>query len=126
MIPGEILSLAEPVELSVRGTPERLRLKNTGPVPVHLTAHFHLMEANKHLCFDRRKAYGKRLYTHAKGAVRFEPGETKQIEVVPIEGARRVFGFNGAVNGSLDETDPEMVLQRLIERGFRHQNEAAP
>ena len=125
MIPGEILSLAEPVELHA-GQSVRLTVTNKDSIPIHLTSHFHLMEANKRLCFDRLRAFGMRLHTHAKGAVRIEAGETTQIEIVPIGGTRRVFGFNGAVDGSLDETDPEMVLQRLIERGFRHQDEAAP
>lgn len=122
MIPGQILPLEEPVELPVRGTPEQLLVTNTGPTPVHLTAHFHLMEANRRLCFDRRKAFGRRLHTHAKGAVRFEPGETKQVEIVPIEGARRVFGFSGAIDGPLDKTDVDTVLQWLIDRGYCHRD----
>lgn len=125
MIPGQILPSAEAVELPARTPPERLTVINTGSVPVHLTAHFHLMEANRRLCFDRRRAYGMRLYTHAKGAVRIEPGETQQIEIVPIEGARRVFGFNGGVDGSLDDQDAVALVQRLIERGFCHRDEGA-
>ncbi|CAN5533605.1 hypothetical protein BH23CHL2_BH23CHL2_16090 [soil metagenome] len=123
MIPGQILPAAEAVELPARTLPERLTVTNTGNVPVHLTAHFHLMEANRRLCFDRRRTYGMRLFIHAKGAVRIEPGETQQIEIVPIEGARRVYGFNGGVDGSLDDPDRETIVRRLIERGFCHRDE---
>lgn len=123
MIPGEIVSDERPVEINAGLPVSSVVVTNTGPVPVHLTAHFHVFEANPRLRFDRLKAYGMRLDAHAKGAVRFEPGETKEIRLVPIGGRRIVRGFNGAVDGPLDDTDPEDALRRLTERGFLHEPE---
>lgn len=123
MIPGQILPHDEPVEINAGLPVTRLTVTNTGRVPIHLTAHFHIFEANPRLRFDRRKAYGMRLQTHAKGAIRFEPGETKEIRLVPIGGARTIHGFNGAVNGALDAVDVDEALERLIERGFAHEPE---
>ena len=123
MIPGQIVPAAEPVEANAGSPVSELTVTNTGKLPVHLTAHFHLFEANPRLRFDRRRAYGMRLATHAKGSVRFETGETKRIPIVPISGARIVRGFQGAVDGPLDEVDVEAALTKLIERGFLHQPE---
>ncbi|MEZ4524098.1 MAG: urease subunit beta [Thermomicrobiales bacterium] len=120
MIPGEILPGAKSVRLHADGEPRQLTLTNGGDVPVHLTAHFHLMEANKRLCFDRRAAFGMRLHIHAKGSVRIEPGETVTVEIVPIGGLRRVFGFNNAIDGPLDGIDPDKTVQQLVDRGFCH------
>jgi urease beta subunit len=120
MIPGEIVSTGAPVECNAGAPVTLLVVTNTGSIPVHVTAHFHVFEANPRLRFDRLSAYGKRLDTHAKGSVRFEPGETKEIALVPISGARVIHGFNGAVDGPLDQLAPEVALERLIERGFLH------
>jgi urease beta subunit len=98
-----------------------IRFTNTGDVPVQITAHFHVFEANPRLRFDRRRAYGMRLDVPANGSIRFEAGETRQIALVPIGGDRIVRGFNGAVNGALDSTDIEAALSRLTERGFLHE-----
>lgn len=125
MIPGQIIPAADPVEINAGLPVSEFVVTNTGAVPVHLTAHFHIFEANPRLRFDRRKAYGMRLATHAKGSVRFEPGETRRIQVVPITGNRIVRGFQGAVDGPLDETDVDGALAWLIERGFLHQPEAS-
>jgi urease beta subunit len=123
MIPGETLPAPDPVELHASAQRVPLTITNTGNLPVHITAHFHIMEANPRLRFDRRRAFGMRLYSHAKGAARFEPGETKVVQVVPIDGERRVFGFNGAINGMLDELNPDVVVRGLVARGFLHKPE---
>jgi urease beta subunit len=123
MIPGQILPASYAIALHASAAPLLLTVTNTGDVPVHITAHFHIMEANRCLRFDRRRAFGMRLHIHAKGAARFEPGETKAIEIVPIEGGRRVFGFNDAINGELDAQNVDDVLRGLVERGFLHQPE---
>ena len=123
MIPGEILPASDPVEINPGSPVQSLTVTNTGQIPIHLTAHFHLFEANPRLRFDRRKAYGMRLATHAKGAVRFEPGESMSISIVPISGARIVRGFQGAIEGPLDDVDADAALERLVERGFLHQPE---
>lgn len=121
MIPGEIIPASDPIEINSGSPVSALTITNTGKIPVHLTAHFHLFEANPRLKFDRRKAFGMRLATHAKGSVRFDPGETRTIGVVPISGARIVRGFQGAIDGPLDETDVDDAVAALIERGFLHE-----
>ncbi|CAN5828298.1 hypothetical protein BH20CHL1_BH20CHL1_01170 [soil metagenome] len=118
MIPGEIIATAEPLVVNAGLTVTTISISNTGPVTVQLTAHFHVFEANPCLRFDRRRAYGMRLDTHAKGAVRILPGETREVDLVPIGGKRIVRGFNSAVDGPLDELDAETATQRLVERGF--------
>lgn len=123
MIPGQILPHGEPVEINAGLPVTTVAVTNTSRVPIHLTAHFHVFEANPRLRFDRRKAYGMRLDTHVKGAARFEPGETKEIRLVPIGGARIVHGFNGAINGPLDAVDVDAALEALVQRGFAHNAE---
>ncbi|CAN5614889.1 hypothetical protein BH24CHL1_BH24CHL1_07660 [soil metagenome] len=118
MIPGEIIATAEPLVVNAGLTVTTISISNTGPVTVQLTAHFHVFEANPCLRFDRRQAYGMRLDTHAKGAVRILPGETREVDLVPIGGKRIVRGFNSAVDGPLDELDAETATQRLVEREF--------
>jgi urease subunit beta len=118
MIPGEIIPAGEPVTVNEGLPVTTLEITNTGLVPIHLTAHFHVFEANRYLRFDRRKAFGMRLDVHVKGAVRFLPGETRQVELVPIGGKRVIYGFNDAVNGRLDNIDPGEAARRLAERGF--------
>jgi urease beta subunit len=121
MIPGEIISTGALVEFNLDAQPVQVEVTNTGPVAVHVTAHFHVFEANPKLRFNRRAAYGMRLDTHAKGSVRFEPGERKVLALVPIEGNRAVHGFNGAVNGPLDDQDVEALLAALTARDFLHE-----
>lgn len=122
MIPGEFIPASDPVEVNAGLPVTRIRISNTGDLPVHLTSHFHVFEANPRLRFDRRKAFGMRLETHAKGSVRFRPGETLEVDLIPIGGQRVVFGFSGAINGSLDATNVEDALRRLRERGFLHED----
>jgi urease subunit gamma/beta len=104
MVPGEIISAPEPVEINAGLPVTTMPVTNTGDIPIHLTAHFHVYEANPRLRFDRRAAWGMRLDVPANGSVRIEPGQTVEIRLVPIGGARVVHGFSGAVDGPLDET----------------------
>lgn len=121
MIPGEIIPAGEPVTVNEDLPVTTITIENTGPATVQLTAHFHIFEANPRLRFDRIRAYGMRLDTHAKGAVRIPPGESRRVDLVPIGGRRVIHGFNGAVNGSLDELDAATATQQLVERGFLHE-----
>jgi urease beta subunit len=121
MVPGQILPAADAIEINAGLPVMTVRVTNTGAVPVHLTAHFHVFEANPRLVFDRRRAWGMRLDVPANGSVRFEAGETREIALVPIGGKRVIHGFNDAVNGPLDETDADAALAKLVERGFLHQ-----
>jgi urease subunit beta len=79
-----------------------LEVANTGDRPVQVGSHYHFAETNPALAFDRAAARGMRLDIAAGTAVRFEPGQTRSVRLVPYAGARRVFGFNGAVMGVLD------------------------
>lgn len=120
MIPGEIIRRDEPIIINAGLPVTTLDITNTGNLPVHITAHFHVFEANPCLAFDRLAAWGMRLDVPSDGAVRLEPGATVSVNLVPIGGDRNVYGFQGVVNGSLDQNDPAEALARLIERGFQH------
>jgi len=123
MIPGQIIPADEPVEINANMPVTTIHVTNIDNVPIHLTAHFHVFEANPRLAFDRRLAWGMRLDVPASGSVRFEPGETREISLVPIGGNRVIHGFNGAVNGPLDATDVDEALAHLIARRFLHRLE---
>jgi urease beta subunit len=123
MIPGEIIASGGPVEINGGLPSTRVWITNTGDVPVHLTAHFHVFEANPRLAFDRRRAWGMRLDVPATGSVRIEPGEAREVALVPIGGRRVVRGFSGAVDGALDDTDIDEALARLVAKGFLHERE---
>jgi urease subunit beta len=102
LIPGELLS--EPGELTLNaGRPvTTLKVANTGDRPVQVGSHFHFHEVNSALRFDREAARGLRLDIPAGTAIRFEPGDSRTVQLVPFAGERRVFGFNGLINGPLD------------------------
>jgi urease beta subunit len=125
MIPGQIIPAADPLELNAGLPVSRVTITNTSPYPVHLTAHFHMFEANPALRFDRRAAWGQRLDAPSNGSVRLEPGETRELALVPIGGRRVVHGFNGAVDGPLDAAQVDEALARLVARGFLHLDSAA-
>ncbi|ABI46148.1 urease subunit beta [Synechococcus sp. CC9311] len=102
LIPGELL--AEPGELELNANREvtTLTVANSGDRPVQVGSHFHFQEANAALIFDRDAARGQRLDIPAGTAIRFEPGDNRDVNLIPFSGARRVVGFNGNINGPLD------------------------
>ncbi len=101
MIPGEIFPAKGDITLNVDAPATTLDVANTGDRPVQVGSHYHFAEANPALDFDRGAAQGMRLDIPAGTAVRFEPGQRRAITLVPLGGARRVFGFNGKVMGGL-------------------------
>ena len=102
LVPGELLPESGEIELN-SGRPETILLvANKGDRPVQVGSHFHFYESNQALEFNRDLARGKRLDIPAGTAIRFEPGDQREVKLVPFAGARRVFGFNGLINGSLD------------------------
>jgi urease subunit beta len=101
MIPGEIIPADGDIELNAGGTTVTVSVANRGDRPVQVGSHYHFQEANPALDFDREKARGMRLDIAAGTAVRFEPGQTRDVALVPFRGARRVFGFNQKVMGAL-------------------------
>ncbi|MGA8050674.1 MAG: urease subunit beta [Burkholderiales bacterium] len=101
MIPGEIQTAGGEIELNAGRKTVTLAVTNSGDRPVQVGSHYHFFETNEALRFERRKAYGFRLNIAAGTAVRFEPGQTRTVELVSISGDRKVFGFAGKVMGKL-------------------------
>ena len=101
MIPGEIIVAAGEIELNAGRATVTLTVANTGDRPIQVGSHYHFYETNRALAFNREKARGFRLDIPAGTAVRFEPGQTRDVRLVAYAGARRVFGFNGKINGAL-------------------------
>ena len=102
LIPGELLPEEGEIELNAGRPVTVLTVANRGDRPVQVGSHFHFHEANRALEFDREAARGLRLDIPAGTAIRFEPGDQRDVDLVPYVGDRRVFGFNGLVNGPLD------------------------
>ncbi len=90
------------IEINAGRPVTRLQVANRGDRPIQVGSHFHFAEANPSLRFDRLRAFGQRLDVPAGTAIRFEPGETKAVDLVPLGGARRVSGFNGLATGNVD------------------------
>jgi urease subunit beta len=101
MIPGEILTAPGDIELNAGAPSTVLMVANTGDRPVQVGSHYHFAETNPALDFDRAAALGQRLDIAAGTAVRFEPGQRREVRLVPYGGLRRVYGFNGKVMGEL-------------------------
>jgi len=101
MQPGEYLLRDDEIELNAGRRETRVVVRNTGDRPVQVGSHYHFAEVNGALEFDRKAAYGMRLDIAAGTAVRFEPGEEKEVPLVEFTGRRAVYGHNGHVNGSL-------------------------
>ena len=101
MIPGELKVAAGDVELNKGRKAVGLEVVNSGDRPIQVGSHYHFYETNEALKFDRKKAYGCRLNIAAGTAVRFEPGQKRTVELIPLAGARKVYGFTGAINGPL-------------------------
>lgn len=102
MIPGEIFPADGEIVLNARAPVTVLMVANTGDRPVQVGSHYHFAETNPGLSFDRTAARGQRLDIPAGTAVRFEPGQMREVRLVPLAGRRAVYGFNGAVMGALD------------------------
>ena len=102
LIPGELIAEPGDLELNAGRPVTTLTVANSGDRPVQVGSHFHFHEANPALNFNREAARGLRLDIPAGTAIRFEPGDSREVQLVPFAGARRVFGFNGLINGPLD------------------------
>ena len=101
MKPGEILVAGGELTLNAQSQAITLEVANTGDRPVQVGSHYHFAETNAALDFDRDSARGMRLDIAAGTAVRFEPGQRREVNLIPISGARRIFGFNAKVMGDL-------------------------
>ena len=101
MIPGEMRTASGDIELNAGRKTVSLEVTNSGDRPVQVGSHYHFFETNEALGFERDKAYGMRLNIAAGTAVRFEPGQTRTVELVALAGDRKVYGFTGKINGRL-------------------------
>lgn len=110
-IPGQYFLKEEPIEANVGRETKPLLVKNRGDRPIQVGSHCHFFEANRYLDFDREAAYGMRLNIPAGTAVRFEPGDSREVELVALAGCRMLYGINGLVNGTLD--DPRVKQESL-------------
>ncbi|MDQ0321407.1 urease subunit beta [Pararhizobium capsulatum DSM 1112] len=101
MIPGEIIAAEGEIELNVGLDTVSIDVSNTGDRPVQVGSHYHFAETNAGLAFDREAAHGRRLDIPAGTAVRFEPGQTRTVTLIPLSGKREVYGFRQKVMGKL-------------------------
>lgn len=100
--PGQLFLKEEPIICNEGRSVSRVKVTNTGDRPVQIGSHYHFYEVNESLQFTREEAYGKRLNIPAGAAVRFEPGDEKEVELVPYTGERKVYGFNNKTDGSIE------------------------
>jgi urease subunit beta len=103
MIPGEYFLQPDPIDINAGRATATVDVTNRGDRPVQVGSHCHFFEVNRALVFPRGQAYGMRLNVAAGTAVRFEPGDTRAVELVALAGARQLAGLNSLVNGSLDD-----------------------
>jgi len=118
MIPGEYFPSDEPITANVGKSTTSVTVRNTGDRPIQVGSHTHFFEANKALEFPREQSYGYHLNIPAGTSVRFEPGETKEIELTEFGGKKIVYGFSGLVNGSI-EAKQEEAFKKATEKGFK-------
>lgn len=120
MEPGEYFLKDEPIELNPGRRTIKLKVGNTGDRTIHVGSHYHFFEVNKALDFDRAAAIGMRLNILAGSTSRFEPGDTKEVELVEFGGGRRAVGFNGLMNGSATSGAARaMAMERARLLGYK-------
>lgn len=117
MIPGEIRTAEGEIEINVGRKTKTVRVANTGDRPIQVGSHYHFIEVNKYLMFDREHSVGMHLNIPSGTAVRFEPGEEKEVELVEFGGKRHVFGLNMLTEGSTHHKD--VILDKASEGGFK-------
>ncbi len=113
MIPGEYILRKEPIVANANKNPISIEVTNTGDRPVQIGSHFHFFEVNKQMKFDRMKSLGMRLNIASGTAIRFEPGEEKEVELVEISGTKTIFGFNNLVDGQITAETLPAIQERL-------------
>jgi urease subunit beta len=101
LVPGEIIPAEGDIEINAGATAVMVTVANTGDRPIQVGSHYHFFETNEGLSFDRQKARGMRLDIASGTAVRFEPGQSREVRLVPLRGSRKAYGFRGDVMGAL-------------------------
>ncbi|GHE62374.1 urease subunit beta [Camelimonas fluminis] len=126
---GGLVLASDDIEINAGYPTTTLKVRNTGDRPIQVGSHFHFFEVNASLEFDRQQAFGKRLNIPATTALRFEPGDEKEVTLVPYQGKQRVVGFNGLVNGwvgdeSYNDYRPRLAdaMERVARYGFRNKS----
>lgn len=123
-VPGQILCASGSIKLNCDRELKQITVANTGDRPIQVGSHYHFFEVNKALKFDRVAALGFRLDIPAGTAVRFEPGDTKQVQIVSMAGNRQVYGLNNLVDGDLDDEDTRRrAIEKMLANGFSNQEE---
>lgn len=124
---GGVLLKEDPIEYNVGRKTVKVTVRNTGDRPIQVGSHFHFFEVNRYLEFDREAAFGCHLNIPSTTAIRFEPGDQKEVELVTYMGKRRIMGFNGLVMGYTGEEDapayyPARIraMHRMTEAGFKN------
>lgn len=117
MIPGEYFLAGDPIIANKGRKTVRIKVSNSGDRPIQVGSHTHFFETNKALVFSRKKAYGYHLNIPAGTSVRFEPGDTKEVELTEYGGLKIVYGFNGLVNGKLTARK-QSALKKARKKGF--------
>lgn len=124
MIPGEYILSSETIECNVGRHTVQISVVNTGDRPVQIGSHFHFFEVNRQMEFDRENAFGMRLNIAAGTAVRFEPGEEKEIELVAFGGVKKIFGFNNLVDGdTASKKDKESAMKKIKKQHFKNRKD---
>ena len=118
LVPGEVDPGEGSITINEGRETATVSVANTGDRPIQVGSHFHFFEANRALAFDRAAAYGMRLDIPAGTAVRFEPGDEREVDLVAYGGKQRVAGMNGLTNGATSDGDPGDALTRARDAGF--------
>lgn len=121
MIPGEYFVGKNDIECNAGRETVVITVVNTGDRPVQVGSHFHFFEVNRQMEFDREKGFGKRLNIAAGTAVRFEPGEEKEVELVALSGKRNAFGFNNLSDGrTTGDAQREKAMKKITSLNFKN------
>jgi urease subunit beta len=119
MIPGEYILGKGDIECNVGRATTNVTVVNTGDRPVQIGSHFHFFEVNKQMEFEREKAFGMRLNIPAGTAVRFEPGEEKEVELVRFGGNQKIFGFSNLTDGAVTRENKNNALAKAKDKRFK-------
>jgi urease subunit beta len=119
MIPGEYFLSKNPILANVGKKTIKINVKNTGDRPIQVGSHTHFFETNRALMFQRQKSFGYHLNIPSGTSLRFEPGDSRVVELTEFGGKKIVFGFNSLVNGKLTKKQKELSVLKLKKKGFR-------
>ncbi len=120
MIPGEYILKQEGIIANIGRQTINVYVTNTGDRPVQIGSHFHFFEVNKLLCFEREKSFGMRLNIPAGNAIRFEPGEEKEVQLVCFSGNNEIHGFNNLLDGTINEDNKKVAMEKAASQKFKN------